>query len=156
MIDSTFKAAAAARETTQELLMLLDIEHTDLAATLRLVNNVNGVTSGGNAYTGYNFTINLPDDLEHKMPTVQLKIENVDRVMVEALETMDKEVACTITLSVVLAASPDTVQRGPFVFTLKQAKADAIWCVGSLAFEDVMNERFPKDDQNPNLFPGLF
>ena len=61
-----------------------------------------------------------------------------------------------VALEVVLAASPDTVEAGPFNMTLVSAEYDAFVVTGELAFEDVLNEPFPGHSYIPSEYPGLF
>ena len=62
----------------------------------------------------------------------------------------------SLTLLVVLAFDPNTVEVGPFEVTLKDTRYNALVVEGDIAAEDVLNELCPGDSFTPNLFPGLF
>ena len=96
----------------------------------------------------------LPDDDDEKPPTVTLSITAVDRQVVSAVRGIDGDM--TVTIEVVLASSPDTVEAGPFDFTLRGVTYDAMTIQGTLAYEDVLNEPFPGDSFTPSRFPGVF
>lgn len=155
MVDSTFKTAAAGQSTSEVLLHVLEISHEDIS-TIRLVNNTENITRNGNTFYKSNFEANIPDEKSGEIPQVIIKMENVDLVISTALETMDKGKDCTISLALILASDPDTTQRGPYVLYLKHVDADALWAVGRATFNDIMNDRFPKDARDPNKFPGMF
>lgn len=61
-----------------------------------------------------------------------------------------------VTLSLVMASTPDTIEAGPFTFNLREVEYDAEFVSGNLLFEDILNEPFPADSFTPARFPGLF
>jgi hypothetical protein len=153
-VSSTFKAAAFAPETDQIYLLLLVIDHADLAQPIRVVNNYADVVSNGDTYIGCPFEITLPPDNDESLSAAQLAIQNVDRQIVQAVREIDS--APDVTLSVVLAASPNTIEAGPYAMTLRDVSYDALVVTGSLSVEDMMNEPYPGDFFTPGEFPGLF
>lgn len=106
------------------------------------------------AYLPYAFEVNLPDDTAEQLPQVTLRIDNVDPVICETLRSMDSP--ATVTLDVVMASSPEVVEIGPFAFDLPSARYDDMAVEGTLMFEDLLNEKFPKDIMTPATTPGLF
>ena len=155
-VSATFKAAVNAQETSEVFLVLLEIYHADIGppTTLYFVNNYEDVSSGGNTYTGFPFAINLPADLDNQLPTVQLQIDNIDRSIIAAIRGLSGPP--TITIKVVLASSPDTIEAGPFEMTLRRIDYDAFTITGTLEVEDILNEPYPGDMFSPANFPGLF
>jgi|SRR6185369_14808919 len=153
-LSTAAKQAIYAQETGEAFLMLLTISHAALSPSLRFVNNTVDVTSRGNAYLGWPFQLALPAEFDDQLPVVQLQIDNVDRRIMEGVRALTT--APAVTLEVVLASSPDTVEAGPFSFSLKSAEYDALVVVGVLAFEDVLNEPYPQHTFTPGKFPGLF
>ena len=155
-LSSTAKGAIVASNTTQVALALVEINHTDLGSPIRVVNNTANITSNGNVYTAFPFFIELPDDDEEQLANVTLQIDNVDRTIVTAVRSMSNLEQPTATLSIILAGSPNTIEAGPFYFTIKNCSYDknSVWA--ELAYEDILNERFPKDSQTPQLVPGMF
>jgi hypothetical protein len=147
-------AALNAPQTDKVFLALLTITHANLAQPVRVVNDMVNVTSRGNEYIGLPFQIDLPSEVEEELPRVRLTIDNVDRLLVEAVRTLTSPP--TITLEVILASSPDTVEAGPLPFALRNAEYDSLVVTGELAFEDVLNEGFPAHSFTPNLFAGIF
>ena len=154
-LSSTAKGAIFAANTTEVALAILEIEHSDIS-TIRVVNNTEDVTSNGDVYTAFPFYIELPDDDEEQLARVTLQIDNVDRTIVTAVRSMSNSEQATVTLSIILASDPDTVEAGPFEFKLKNVNYDAFSVYGELAYEDILNERFPKDSMTPQTCTGMF
>lgn len=153
-VSATAKAALFAQETDEAFLPLLTVEHEDLDQPYHFVDNPVNVVSRGRTYLGFPFQVDLPPQDPDRPPRVRLTIDNVDRRIVQALRAIDTPP--TITLEIVLASDPDTVEAGPFVMTLANADYDAVQIEGDLAHQDVLNEPFPGDTFNPAAFPGLF
>jgi len=153
-VSSTFKAAFFAQETGEVPLILLEISHADLSATIRLVNNTEDVDSNGETYTAFPFQINLPyDDEEGVMPTVQLEVCNVDRTIVEAIRSIDSPP--TVKAALILASDPDTLEAGWWEFTLKNATYTAEAVTADLSYEDILNDGFPEGSFTPEEFTAL-
>jgi hypothetical protein len=152
-VTSTFRSAAFAQETNQVYLVLLAISHASIT-TIYVVNNYANIVSNGNTYIGFPFDIELPQDFEEALPSVSLTICNVDRQIVQAVRTLQG--APTITISVVLASSPNTVEAGPYTMTLREVSYDAMAVSGTIMPEDMLNEAYPGDYFTPSNFPGIF
>jgi len=154
-LSSTARRAIFSQETGEVFLLLLKITHPDLAEPIRVVNNSEDVTSNGYLYQRFPFEVALPAENEDAPPTVQLRIANADRQIVEAVRSLSGE-AMTVELAVILASSPDTIEAGPYQFTLRDVSYDASIVEGTLMFEDVLREPFPAETFTPARFPGLF
>jgi hypothetical protein len=153
-VSSTFKAAFFGQSTSEVALVLLEIVHTDLPATICLVNNTADVTSNGTTYTAFPFKINVPcDDEDGVIPKVQLEICNVDRSIVEAIRTIDSPP--TIRAALILASDPDTVEAGWWEFTLRDTTYTAEAVTGTLTYEDILNDGFPSGSFTPEEFTAL-
>jgi hypothetical protein len=155
------RQALYAPETSEVFLALLVVSHpTIVDGPLRFANNMEDVysTAGGEAtpqhYLACPFTITLPEETSDKLPEAQIAIDNVDQRIVEAVRTM--QTPPTMTLYLVLASTPDIVEAGPFVFTLKSAQYNATQVTGILAFTNILNEPFPWRIFNPADWPGVF
>lgn len=153
-VSNTFKTAVYTQDTSEFFFLLLEINHDDLSAPLRFVNNTEDITSDSNVHTAFPFMINLPSDREDQLPRVTLAIDNIDQTIVQTLRELTSP--ATVGLSVILNSDPDTIEAGPFEFTMKNATytADVVTC--ELAYEDILNEGFPGDSFTPNHFVGLF
>lgn len=170
-VSDTFKAAMYQQQTDEVLLALIVIAHDDLASPIRVCSNVEDITQGGivyddegvvttdagtvtdgsgDTYTAFPFEVELPDPEGLAI----LSICNVDRQIVEAIRTIDSPP--TVTLSLVLADSPDVVEAGPFEFELTDVTYDALIVSGTLSFDHFLDEIWPGDRFTPGQFAGLF
>lgn len=153
-VSTTYKAASFSQETDQVFLGLLEIDQAALPAPIRIVNNTENVTHNGNLYTAFPFEFTLPQDSDENMPAATISVDNVDRQIVEMIRSMTGP--ATVTVTVVLASSPDVIEAGPYVMTLRDTGYDAYQVTGRLDVEDMLNEPYPADSFTPNTFPGLF
>lgn len=146
--------ALHAPETAEVFLLLLTVDGAFPDAPLRFVNNMEDITSRGALYLACPFELVLPEDFADRLATVSLRVDNVDRRMVQAVRELGSPPA--ITLEVVLASAPDTLEAGPFAFTLRNVEYDPLVLTGALKFEDILNERFPQHAVTPATVPGAF
>lgn len=154
-VSAAARAALYAGQTGEVFVVLLDVEHPSFVAALRVCSDNRPTVSGGNTYEPFPFDITLPDENEEAPPRVTLRIDNVDRRVVSEIRRIVGAPARVI-VRVVLASSPDTVEAGPFEFTLRDVSYDAQAVEGTLMFEDILNEPFPSDTFTPSRFPSLF
>ncbi len=154
-LSSDVLTAIHAQTTDKAFLNLLTIDHDDLPSPLRLVDNTENVTSRGNVYTAFPFRAALPPETENEVPRVQIMICNVDRSLMDEIRALVSPPS--ITLEVILASTPDTVEVGPFSFVMKSVDYDQVTIESTIGFEeDFLTEPFPAGRFSPTDFPGLF
>jgi hypothetical protein len=146
--------AINAQETGEVFLILLTISSDEIVDTYRFVRNTEDITSNGYNYIAYGFDITLPDEDPDTLPTIQLVIDNVDRAIVDTLNSLIEPP--TVTLSVVLASTPNVIEYGPLEMTLLGADYDSLTITGQLAYEDILNQSYPSGKYIPSDYPGLF
>lgn len=146
--------ALFAQETDAAFLVLLTIDHDDLAEPVRVVNNKANITSRGNTYVGLPFLVDLPGSEENKTPEVTLTLDNIEQTIIETLRSIDE--GPTIDIEVINADEPDTVLVGPFPMTLLGIDYDRLTISGTLGYEKFMREKFPPHSFNPSTTPGIF
>ena len=154
-LSTAARASLFAQQTGEVFVQLLTLEHPDLVEPIRVCSDSIDTVSGGLTYQRFPFTITMPPEDEDAPPIVRLKIANADRTIVRSVRELSQN-AMMVTLSVVMASSPDTIEAGPLEFKLRNVTFDAEFVEGELHFEDPLNEPFPADTFNPNTFPGLF
>lgn len=153
-VTTTFRQSAYAADTADLWLVLVTIDHDDLAEPIRVVNNTEDVTSGGDLYVGFPFDVTLPDEREEAPSAARLSIDNVSREIAEAVRSVSS--APTVTLEVIRAAAPDTVEVSWPFFSLRNVKWDAFKVSGDLVLEDFTSEPYPAAIFSPASWPGLF
>jgi len=155
-VSATFTAAATAQNTSEILLHFIEIAHDDLVTPLRFVNNKEDVVRDGNTYSGYNFEVSMPEDTPDSTPVCNVTIGNIDRQVLEAVESLSGMSEITVTLWEALQGTPDTTERGPYEFKLYDIDYDRRAVVGRMSYEDFLNDRYPADRMSPSNVPGLF
>lgn len=153
MVSANALKAMFADVTDEAFLMLCQIDHASLSEPIRVVNNWEDVVNSGDTYTAFSFRVTLPDDTDAiQKPT--LEVDNVDRAIYDAIRGMDSP--ATVTLSMVLASSPDTIELGPLVFTMRRVETNSVTVTGELSIDELWAEPFPGDSFNPTNYPSLF
>lgn len=142
------------QETDEVFLCLLTIEHETLPTPLRYVDDKINLVSRDNTYLGFPFAITLPDDDPERQPEARIEIDNTDRQIVETVRSLTSPP--TISVEVVLAAQPDTIEIAFLNMKLNATEWDASVVQGTLAYEDVLNEPYPGKSFSPSTTPGLY
>jgi len=153
-LSAAFLEAVYAGRTDEVFLILLKIDHEDLASPIYIVNNTQNITSNAIEHIAFPFQLTMPDDVEDQLPAVSLTIDNVSRDVIQAVRELDSPP--TVRIQVVLASSPDTIERGPYTLTLREVEYDQIAISGSLQPEDLLTEPAPVGVFSPGDYPGLF
>lgn len=153
LTSSTAVTQAIAQHQTDPFIVLLTLTHSSLSTPIYVARNREDVVSRGNTYVAYPFQILLPTDSDNA-PQAQITIANVSRRIGQALEDMVYPPKCTI--EIVLASTPDTVERTWSDFSFTQASWDAFRVTAKLEVLGYWDEPWPGLFMNPADFPGMF
>ena len=152
-LSNTALGSMNAQATSEVWLVLLTISHATLPTPIRLVNNNEDVVSRGNTFIAFPFEIELPGEDPDQPPKAMLRIDNVDRRVVQTIRSITAPP--TVTLEVILASAPDTVEVSFTNMTLRNAQYDATTVSGELTFDSIYTEPVTLT-MTPNRFPGMF
>jgi hypothetical protein len=144
---------AVGQHTDEAFLVLLTITHPTVATPFRFVRNRIGVTSRGNEFLASHFEVELPDDAG-EVPQARITVANVDRRIGLTLQALVGPPDVLIEL--VLASTPDVVERAWSQFQLVEATWDALTVQGTLSRISYWDEPWPFIRVTPKGFPGLF
>lgn len=153
-VSLTALQAMFAEQTPEIFLECLTVNHPSLSTPLFFVNDTVDLVRTAGTFIAYPFQIHLPEQTDQQMPQVTLVIDNVDRSIGEHVRALTS--APTITLEVVLASSPNTVEAGPFVLTASAAQYDAMQVSFTLGYESIMDEPANKWSLTPAIAPAAF
>jgi hypothetical protein len=153
--DAALRAIFSER-TTEVFITLVKIESEEIGfTTIRWAkDHPTQITSNGETYEGCCFEVSMISDQDENLPESSLRIQNVDRVIVNTVRTLTRPP--NISVSVILASEPDTILRGPFTMKLRNVSWNALVVMGSLKIEDILNEPIPGESMTPELCPGIF
>lgn len=140
-------------QTDAVWVMLIAIEHVSMTNVYVTSDSID-TTHLGQVYSPYPFEMRIPSDQAGSQPTMELAIDNVDRLLVETVRSLTG--TPDVTIKFVLAETPDTIELGPFIFQIINVSYDESVMRATLAYQDVFREPYPSDRFTPVNFPGLF
>lgn len=152
-LSAIMQTEALAQETDAAFWALLELSHPTLATPLRFCTNNETVPRLDVDWNPAFFEVTLPEESDDKLSKVTLAIENIDRTLLDALRALATPLS--VALYVATSADEDLVV-GPFEFTWRDTQYDAVVIQASLEAEDLLNQRYPRDEFVPSRFPGLF
>ncbi|HEY4529389.1 MAG TPA: DUF1833 family protein [Luteimonas sp.] len=145
--------AILARES-EPFLALMQISGTGLE-TMRVVNNVESITRNGQVYQPWAFDGQPPEDSAQQSPTVTLRVDNIDRAVLNLLRSYTGVPKCELVW--VMASQPNQAVYGPFEFVIQAATASELTIDLQLGYEeDILNQAFPGTTYNPTNSPGIY
>lgn len=153
-VSAVFQAAVNAQETGEVFTTLVTIDHAALPVPLRATDDAVNVLSRGATFLAYPFELELPDDNADRPPEARIAIDNVDREIVAAIRAVGSPP--TVTIEVVLASDPDTVEASFDHFELTDARYDRLVVEGRLSLPALTLEPYPRKRFLPSAFPGAF
>lgn len=153
-VSLTAMRSAMAQDSDEVWVMLLQVDHDDLPSPLYFCDNSEDVTHSSQVYTAFPFKIVLPSDESEREPVSSLTISNVDRRLIDEIRSISS--GPTMTVRVVLASSPNTVEYGPVVLRALSVSYDAKSITFQLGFDAFESEPLPATKFTPEWFPGMF
>lgn len=124
------------------------------AGDLRVVNNLEDVSSRGQTFKAYPFSLNLMEDDGERQPEIQISIDNVDRMIVETLRIDTSPIS--VKLEVVVSNAPDVVEKSIDFLRLANVEYNALTVTGTLVSDSIMEQRFPYPVFSSGEFPDIF
>lgn len=145
------------QEITEVILPLIQITHSTFDAPIMLVANTENITSNGEEFQAYPFSIQFPDDKEEISSPAQLVIDNISKFIGIALEglAIDNSEA-KVTCWLIVASDPDNRQLYLQNMTVQDVDADQQVVSITVANNPIWDELFPADEFTPGTAPGLF
>jgi len=154
-MTNTGRQEAIKSESAAVFLHLVKID-ADGADPLYFVDNTQQIIAGGIQYEPCAFRCVLPDqNSSGAAKACRIEIDNVDRRIAELVaQTVNTPVYVTITL--VMAQSPDAVEAGPLRFILRNVSVTKETVQAELYDFYLADRNLPGLWYSPNDFPGLF
>lgn len=153
-ISATGKQALFSQETSEVFLILITIDHADLAQPIRVTSDSVDTVSRGNTFVAFPFELDLPTDTFDAPPRARLTIDNIDRQIVQAVRDISSP--AEVLMEIILASAPDNVEVSFPDFKLSNVNYDALTVSGDLIVEDFSAEPYPARVFGPADFPGIF
>lgn len=153
-LSTNAKNAVYSSQTNACFLVLLEISHNDLPEVIRVVNNNVAIVHNSETYLPYAFSFTPPQEEDGKIKSSSLTIENIDRVIVEFIRSINT--APTVTAKIIMSDSPDTIEAGPWSFSLTNTSFNEQTVTGELIFENYLKNYCSVVKYNNRNFPGLY
>ena len=153
-ISNTARAAINAPQTGEVFLLILEINHDDLPSPIRVVNNNEAIISNGDTYLATAFNFSIPAQEEGIISNSRLSIDNVDRAIVLAVRSIASPP--DVSVSVILASDPDTIEAGPWEFKLRNTTYNRQSVSGELVYDSHMRDNCGTIKYTTLNFPGMF
>jgi hypothetical protein len=152
-LSSLAVASQNAQDTNEVWLVLLTVDHAELGGPLRFVNNNENITSNGEVFYAFPFTIVLPAQDSQSPANCALRIDNVDRTIVASLRNLTS--APTVRIDVILASAPNVLEISLPDMKLTAARYDVNVIEGEITPEPLLIEPITLN-MTPSRFPGMF
>lgn len=134
---------------------LLEIDHADLPAPVRVINDRQDITFEANVYTALGFRIALPSDLQKGLPRATLVVDNVGKELVGWLESSNGGAGTTVRIIQVLRTDT-SVTEIDMVMTLSNIIVTSSTITGTLGFDDLLNMPAVIVSYTPEYASGVF
>lgn len=153
-----------ATSADEPYLTLLEIRHPDLAAPIRLVNDVESITIndpdlGPLEYVACPFRLVRPDDVDQQEPKASLEVDNIGRELTQWLEASNggKGARCRI-MECLRSLADEHVADIEFDMELDLTGlyVDNLAVSGTLGFEKTLNQAAVTKRFDPSTAPGLW
>lgn len=139
--------------TNEAFLFLLTVTPASGAAPIRVVNNNEDITSRGDLFQAFPFSIQLALDDGEKQPEISLRVANASQEFITAIrELLDPP---AVKLEMVLSGSPDTVEKSIDFLRLDNVEYDALWVSMTLRPINILGRTFPNTNYTGTEFPDL-
>ena len=148
----TATGIAEAQAVTSEAAWLALLTITTPEETLYFVNNNEPIVSNGQTYQPFPFQIVLPGDDGNSLPKVQLRLQNFDERLVEAIRA--QATPPQITCQLITSLTPDAVEIEIDNMILRSVTYDAMEIAGDLQVVNVLTRKFG-GYYSTTEFPGL-
>lgn len=155
-ISTRMRRALNQSNTEEVFALLVELSHPSLAAPIRVTNYPTDIISNEELYVALPFELVLPDTPENGVPVAKLSIDNIDRMIVQAVREMQPGTPCSVIMRVVLIADPDYVEIEYTDFVLTNVTYDALTVSGDLSIENFSTKPYPYGTFSPRFFGGLF
>lgn len=152
---SEFKSTLAQVSAPEAPLVLLTINHPELATPVRVVNDTQDLVSNGDTYIAMPFRCTLPDDFENQLPKARLSVDNIGKELMYWIETSNGGNGSTVTMSQVMRSRPDTVEWS-ITMNLYNVSCTMQEVSGELGYENLFSRKAIQLQYRTSNSTGLF
>jgi hypothetical protein len=150
-----YKSTLAQVSGEEGSLILLTLTHPSLAGPVRIINDMQDLTSNDDIYVACPFKCILPDDFDGQLPKAALTIDNVGGELMNWIETTDGGNGSVVTFSQVMRSRPDQIEWS-ITMNLCNVHITMQAITAELGFENLFSKPAIKIKYRPANSPGIF
>lgn len=151
--SASFLQSLYSSEAADAIFVLLTFD-TDSEEPIRIVNNTQSFTHGGQEFIAFPFDIVLHHETKDGPGSVQLQIDNVDRQIGDYF--LNRKDKAYVKIQIVTKNNPNNVEwELPRLRLLNVAISNAS-LTGEFSAHSLTQTKYPSVDFNMPGFPGLF
>lgn len=155
-LPTTIVEAINAATTDEAFLVLLAISHSSFA-TQRVVNNTVAITSNGQTFLPFPFSMVAPPDTDEFQPRIRVAVmDAIGEFVIDMRSIAGSRERALCTVSIIAASAPDTILAEWEEFEIVSIEYNADVLRVDLAVENFLAEPYPGDTMDPARFPGIF
>lgn len=154
MVTTAYRTHAFALRSGEVNITLIEFDHPSLPEPARVTSDNVATTHQGNVYVPCPALVQFITRVPGQMPTARISVDNVSQLLLEAVRSVVQPMP-TVTLTCVLASSPDTIEWGPQVLSLSGVDIDAQQISGELTLAPLIDTPVMRR-VSPAITPGLF
>jgi len=149
--------AIFAQETDEVFAFALKMTHAEWVEEIRLIGDETDMTYDGHNWIAFPFQTSLPSQEEGQLPTVDITVDNIDRLFIDELRSIQTPPDVELFLFRRSFDGTDTLELPPMVLKAGNLKYDDTKLTVTLTLDaDYLNEPATKDRFLPGNSPGLF
>lgn len=142
-------------EASESPLILVEINHQDLASPIRVLNDSENLTSNGKLFQKFAFRFSGIQDPEVGLSEATLSLDNVGKELVQWLEIANLRLPTTVRFQTIRRSDPDQIQVDTTLF-LDDIRVTPQEVTGRLSYglkidDPMMIPRYTRGNS-----PGLF
>lgn len=153
--SAQYKSTLAKVSAEEAPLILLEINHVALTQPVRVVNDMQDLTSNGNLFIACPFRYVLPDDFENQLPKAKLAVDNVGRDLMHWIETTSGGQNSTVKMMSVMRSRPDLIEWSS-TMNLYNVQATMKEITAELGFDNMFAKPAVALQYRPDNTPGIF
>lgn len=153
-LSPQLKAAAFASQTPKAIITFLTLAHPSLSSSIRVCNNSQPITRGGQSYAPFAFQVDLPPEKDDQIGSARLTIDAVDLSIIQAIRSIQSPASVSIALA--LADQPDMTEVDYGTYTWRNLSYNSLTVSGDLAYDDILDILIPGLMATPQTVPGVF
>jgi hypothetical protein len=142
------------QRSNDPFLTLLTLSHADFSSDIRLVNDVQDITSRDLEFIAFPFKLTLPKDDGEVSRDIQIEFDNVGLELIQPIRSVTTAIG--VKLEMILASIPDEVQMSFEELTIQNISYSKRRISAKLFLDTFLNTEMTSEKYLPSIFPGLF